>query len=605
MGLIERRIVLLLVAFLGLLGLAAARAGYLGAVRGSSLKLAANSQQVRLVDVPAPRGTITDRHGAELAVSEPADDVTANPRLIADPLRVATRVAPFLGLDQQTVLHQLSDRSRGFVYLRRLVPSSRARVIDAMKIDGLSLIPSSRRVYPQDRLASQLLGFVGVDGKGLSGLEYSLDRSLRGRDGERRLVNDALGQPISLRDERTMHPGQDVRLTIDAPIQDRAEKVLAQVGQDFSPKGAMALVMDSRTGAVLAMANWPQLDANDPASAPAWARANRAVGAAYEPGSTFKPFTVAGALEERLVTPQTAFDLAPQIQVADRTIGEAHDRGSETLTTAQILAQSSNVGAVTIGLRLGAQQFSSWVDRFGFGRATGVDVPGEGTGIVPQPDQYSGSSMGNLPIGQGLAVTPLQMATAYSAIANGGVLRAPHVIERIGRRSGREPHGRRVISAATAASLRQMLEGVLAPGGTASEVSIPGYQLAGKTGTANKPDPATGGYSDTKYVASFVGFAPARRPRLLVAVMVDEPQGEIYGGVVAAPAFQKIMAFALPYLRIPPDQPPGAPGAPAGPVLGGTDPTAPAPGAPAPAAPPAQPAPGAQDQAQAGAAPSG
>ena len=555
MRLIERRIALLTVLFTCVLGLAAARTAYLGAVRAPSLREAARSQQVQVVKVPAPRGTITDRNGVELAVSEPADDVIANPRLIKDASGLARRLAPLLEQDIDSLGRQLSDRRRGFVYLRRLMPSTRARAVRAMKVEGLDLIASSRRVYPQGWLASQVLGFVGVDGKGLAGLEYSLDRRLRGREGERRLVVDALGQPISLRDEQVMRPGRTVRLTIDAAIQDRTEKVLDDVGREFRPKGATALVMDPRTGALLAVANWPRVDANDPASAPEYARVDRAVGAAYEPGSTFKPFTVAGALENRLVTPQTSFDLAPQIQVADRTIGEAHPRGAETMTTAQILARSSNVGAVTIGLRLGAQRFDSWVRRFGFGRATGVDLPGEGAGIVPPVDQYSGSSMGNLPIGHGLAVTPLQMASAYAAIANGGILRPPHVVDRVGDRRVEPPRGRRIMSARTATSVREMLEGVLAPGGTASEVTIPGYRLAGKTGTANKPDPVTGGYSDTLYFASFVGFAPARDPRLLVAVMVDEPQGAIWGGVVAAPAVQEVLAFALPYLRIAPDDP--------------------------------------------------
>jgi cell division protein FtsI/penicillin-binding protein 2 len=300
------------------------------------------------------------------------------------------------------------------------------------------------------------------------------------------------------------------------------------------------------------MASWPRVDANHWTQAADYAREDRAVGAAYEPGSTFKAFTVSGALTDRIVTPQSAFDLAPEIQVADRTIGEAESRGQETLTTAQILAQSSNVGAITIGLKLGATRFDQWVRAFGFGQPTGVDLPGEASGIVPRLQDYSGSSMGNLPIGQGLAVTPLQMAAAYGAIANGGLLRQPHIIASVGGKRSHQPRARRVISPQVAASVRQMLEGVLAPGGTASEVSIPGYQLAGKTGTANKPDPTTGGYSNTKFVASFVGFAPARNPKLLIAIMVDEPQGDVFGGQVAAPAFQQIASFALPYLGIGP-----------------------------------------------------
>jgi cell division protein FtsI/penicillin-binding protein 2 len=262
--------------------------------------------------------------------------------------------------------------------------------------------------------------------------------------------------------------------------------------------------------------------------------------------------TVGGALSDGLVTPDTSFNLAPQIQVADRTIHDAELRGSQTMSVARILAQSSNVGAITIGLRLGRVRFDQWVRQFGFGSPTGVDLPGEERGQVLPVQRYSGSSMGNLPIGQGESVTPLQVATAYAAVANGGILRPPHIVAGIGGRAVPTPAGHRVVSPEIAGQLRQMLEGVLAPGGTASEVAIPGYKLAGKTGTASKIDRATGQYSSSRYVASFVGFAPAQDPKLLVAVMVDEPQGAIYGGTVAAPAFGQIMSFALPYLRIPP-----------------------------------------------------
>jgi cell division protein FtsI/penicillin-binding protein 2 len=421
-----------------------------------------------------------------------------------------------------------------------------------MRIAGLEFIPEYRRVYPRTWMASQLLGQVGVDGQGLAGLEYADDAILRGSDGERRMVKDALGDPIRMQDVKPTVPGRDIKLTLDSNLQTRAEDVLAQVGQTYQPKGATAIVMDPNSGSILALASWPRVDANHPDAAPAYAREDRAVGATYEPGSTFKPFTVAGALEENKVTPSTSFDLAPQIRVADRTIGEAEARGWVRLTTAQILQQSSNVGAITIGERLGAAHFDHWVRRFGFGRPTGVDLPGEEQGIVLPLSQYSGSSMGNLPIGQGEAVTPIQMATAYSAIANGGILRAPHIVEAVGNRKRPEPRGHRVISEATAASLRKMLEGVLGPGGTASGAAIPGYVLAGKTGTANKVDPATGTYSTSKYISSFVGFAPAAHPKLLVAVMVDEPHGDIYGGTVAAPAWKQITSFALTYLGIPP-----------------------------------------------------
>jgi cell division protein FtsI/penicillin-binding protein 2 len=263
--------------------------------------------------------------------------------------------------------------------------------------------------------------------------------------------------------------------------------------------------------------------------------------------------TVSGALQEGLITPSTPFNVPDQIHVADRTIHDDTEHGEETLSTSQILARSSNVGAIKIGQLEGAARFDKWVHRFGFGTRTGVELAGEETGLALALKHYSGSSMGNLPIGQGELVTPMQMASAYAAIANGGILRPPHIISAVGDRPQPQPAGRRVISSATATSLRNMLEGVLAPGGTASLVSIPGYQLAGKTGTASKIDPATGEYSKSAYIASFIGFAPAANPRLLCAVVVDEPQtGSIFGGTVAAPAFGQIMTFALPYLGIPP-----------------------------------------------------
>jgi cell division protein FtsI (penicillin-binding protein 3) len=545
--LVERRIGLLFALFLLLLAIVTLRATWLGTVRAGSLKERAVTQQVEELDVPARRGTITDRRGVELAVSEDAVTVFANPFLIKDPARTAARLARLTWRPEPELLRKLSDRKRGFVYLVRKLDPTRGENVRRLEIEGVGTVVEPKRVYPQDALASQVIGSVGTDNYGLGGLEQSREDRLGGSDGKRRLVKDALGQPVSIVETKRAMPGDDLRLTLDAGVQERVEAVLGQVGQTFRPRGATAVVLDPRTGAILALGNWPRVDANDIGGAPAYARQDRAVAASYEPGSTFKAFTVAGAMQDRLIRPQSEFTLPPQIRVADRTIEEAHSRGTLTLTTADILAQSSNVGAVTIGLKLGARRFDSWVRRFGFGRPTGIDLPAEQPGIVPRPKDYSGSSMGNLPIGQGLAVTPLQMAAAYTAIAGHGVRHEPYVV------AGDHKPGRRVVSRLTADRVSRMLEGVLGPGGTAQEAQVRGYRLAGKTGTAEKPDPRTGGYSKTKFVASFVGYAPARNPRLLVAVMVDEPKGDIYGGSVAAPAFEKIMEFALPYLRIPPD----------------------------------------------------
>ena len=546
MGLVNRRIGLLFALFLVLLGLASMRAAWLGTVRADSLKERAVTQQVEDLDVPALRGTITDRRGVELAVSEDAVTVFANPFLIDDPAGTAAKLAPLVGRTSEQLLPLLSDRKKGFIYLRRKMDPGLGERVEKLGIEGIGTVIEPRRTYPQGSMASQLLGSVGTDNVGLSGLEQQFEKSLHGTDGRRRLVKDAMGEPISIIETKRAEAGEDMQLTIDAVLQERVEAVMGEVGQAHRPRAATALVMDPRNGELLALSNWPRVDANDIGAAPASARQNRAVGASYEPGSTFKAFTVAGALEEKLINPTTKFELPPQIQVADRTIEEAHERGALTLTTAQILAQSSNVGSVMIGLKLGKDRFDKWVRRFGFGRPTGIGLPGEAGGIVPRPKQYSGSSLGNLPIGQGLAVTPMQMAAGYSAIANGGVLHRPHVV------AGEKSPGRRVVSQDTAGKVSRMLEGVLAAGGTAQEASVDGYELAGKTGTAQKPDPKTGGYSEFKFFSSFIGFAPARNPRLMIAVMVDEPTGQYYGGEVAAPAFERIVEFALPYLRIPP-----------------------------------------------------
>ncbi len=552
MAVVQRRIGAIFGLFFVLLVLAAGRTVYLGVLRGDTLRKAASNEQLTYETVTAPRGTITDRTGVDLAVSEPAQDISADPLLITDPLDAARRLAPLLGEQQAAVLSKLSERT-GFVYLARALPQRAAQAVLALKLAGVTGTSVMRRVYPRGTLAAQVLGVVGTEGGGLAGLEYSRNDVLGGRSGRRRVVSDALGQPVSIAETRQEVPGEQLSLTLDANIQQRAEDVLGAVARAFGPKDATAIVMDPRSGAILALANWPQVDANDPGASPAEAMQDRAVGFDYEPGSTFKAVTVSGALQAGLITPSTPFNIPDQIQVAEKTIHDDTEHPEETLTTAQILARSSNVGAIEIGKLEGEARFNGWVHRFGFGAPTGVDLPGEEAGVTLPLNRYSGSSMGNLPIGQGELVTPMQMATAYSAIANGGILRPPRIVRAIGGRAQPEPAGHRIISTTTAAALRQMLEGVLGPEGTASQVSIPGYQLAGKTGTASKVDPTTGEYSQSKYVASFIGFAPAQDPELLCAVVVDEPSsGSIYGGAVAAPAFGQIMSFALPYLAIPP-----------------------------------------------------
>jgi cell division protein FtsI (penicillin-binding protein 3) len=516
-------------------------------VRAGSLERAAATQQVSNVIVPAPRGAITDRDGAELAISETADDVIGDPYLIKDPVTASAELAPLLGKAQLTVLKLLTKPRTGFVYLAHLLPAAQSANIANLHIAGVTLAPQTRRVYPRGTEAAQVVGSVYLDGAGASGIEYRYDKQLSGTNGERRIVSDAIGQAISIDDLRPTVPGKTVALTIDSGLQQQVERVLAQVGNQYSPKSATAIAVDPSTGAILALANWRSaVSGNSSTAGPD----DLAIGLSYEPGSTFKAITVAGALQDGLVTPNTQFDVPPILHFADRNISDAEPHGYETLTVAGILKKSSNIGADLIGMRLGAKRFDYWVRRFGFGQPTGVDLPGEQSGIVLHWWNYSGSSMANLPFGQGESVTPMQMIAAYTAIANGGILRAPHVVQSVGGKPTPPPPGRRIISPTTASQLRDMLRGVFADGGTASGAQIDGYDMAGKTGTANI---AIGGhYSDSAYVASFIGMVPTDHPRLLVAVVVNQPQGSIFGGSVAAPAFQQIVGWAVPYLGIRP-----------------------------------------------------
>jgi cell division protein FtsI/penicillin-binding protein 2 len=550
MRLIERRIGLLFGGFLLCFLVIVGRAFWLQGVQGGALASEAISQQTETVTVPGLRGSLLDRSGNELAASEDAVTIFATPYQVEHPPRAAAALAPILDLDKGEVLESLTADS-GFSYVAHKVSLETGAKVEALKLEGIGELPDSRRTYPQGDMAGQVVGAVGSENQGLTGLEAGEEDVLGGSDGERRIVKDALGDPLRLETVTEASDGEDIQLTLDPQIQEKAEQVLAEVGETYSPKGATAIVMDPRSSQILAMANWPPVDPNDLSSASNEDLVNKVTGFTYEPGSTFKAFTVAAALEEKLVTPSSSFVLPPTIQVADRTIEDSHPRGTETMSVATILAHSSNVGAVTIGLEVGAEKFSRWIDRFGFGRPTGVQFSAEEQGIVPELDEYSGSSMGNLPIGQGLAVTPMQMMAGYAAIADGGILKQPQLIERIGDEAVEEPKGHRVIKEEVAAQVREMLEGVLAPGGTASEVSVPGYTLAGKTGTAEVAENGT--YSETKFVASFIGFAPAQDPKLLAAVIVDQPQGDYYGGSVAGPAFGKIAGFALPYLGVAPE----------------------------------------------------
>jgi cell division protein FtsI/penicillin-binding protein 2 len=456
-----------------------------------------------------------------------------------------------LGLDPNELYPTLKDRSKGFVYVARKADPAKAETLSKKEILGLGFYPEELRSYPQGSVASHVLGFAGTDNHGLDGLERSLDKTLSGRPGFETIVKDPYGRAIDVVTSRAERPGRNVTLTIDHQIQASAEQILARTVAQFNARGAAAIVMDPRTGAILAMANYPTFDANSFSTASPDARRNRAVTDAYEPGSTFKIVTIAGALEDNIVSPTSTFTLAPTIQVADRVIHEAHIRGTEVMNVKEILSQSSNIGTITIAEMLGSGELSGWIDRFGFGKPTGVDYPGESSGLVLPLDKWSGSTIGTVPIGQGIAVTPLQMVSAYATIGNGGVRVTPHLVEKVGSKRVATHKGTRIVSRHTAERMMSMFRGVVVEG-TGTEAAIPGYTVAGKTGTAQK---AENGRYVRKYVASFVGLVPAEKPRFAILVMVDEPHGDIYGGVVAAPAFRDIARFALQYLEVQPDAP--------------------------------------------------
>lgn len=549
----NRRIRLLLAVFVVAFAGTLARAVWLQGVHAGTFSQMASSQHLETEVVPAGRGIIFDRTGEPLAIGHLATTVYADPRRVTDPRGAAVAAAKALGLDANELYPLLADRSRHFVYVRRKADPAQAAKLEQLDLPGFGFYSEEQRTYPQRTVAAHVLGFAGTDNEGLEGLEKALDARLAGKPGSKTIVKDPLGNVIDEIEAKPERAGADVFLTLDHRLQANAEAVLRETVKDSRARAGTAIVLDPRTGAILAMANAPTFDPNRFGTSKLDARRNRAITDTYEPGSTFKVVTVAGALSEKLVSPLTPFTLQTSIQVADRIIHEHEPRATQRMNVAQILSQSSNVGTITLAQLLGKERVLKWIDRFGFGKATGVDYPGESGGILPS--YWSGSTIGNVPIGQGIAVTAIQMAAAYGAIANRGMLHTPHLVDRVGGRAQPRPEARRVVSETVAAQVMTMLRDVVsAEGGTGAAAAVPGYTVAGKTGTAAKPEP--GGYSTTRYVASFAGIVPAKDPRLVILVSIDEPKTAIWGGVVAAPAFSKIAQFGLRYLEIPPDATP-------------------------------------------------
>jgi cell division protein FtsI (penicillin-binding protein 3) len=551
---VNRRIRLLFVLLALALAGTLARAVWLQGVRAAPLSKLAATQQRQTVELPARRGTIFDRNGVPLALGEQATTVYADPTQVSSPRAVALAVEKTLGVDAESIFPKLTDRSTAFVYVRRKADTLMAEALRERKLAGVGFYTEERRRYPQGAVASHVLGFAGADNQGLAGLELELDAVLRGTPGRETVIRDPFGRVVDVLSETEERQGRDVFLTLDHRIQANAESVLRRTVRRWGAKSATAVVLDPRTGGLLAMATAPSFDANRFAETKPDLQRNRTVSDTFEPGSTFKLIPIAGALSEGLVTPQSAFTLETSIKVADREISEHEPRATVRMTVADIVAQSSNVGAITLAQQLGSKRLASWIDRFGFGSKTGIDFPGEIPGIVLPLERWSGSTIGNLPIGHGIAVTPVQMAAAYATVANDGVWMQPHLVDHLVGGAPKPVQRRRILELRIASQLSTMLTGVVAEGGTGTAAAIPGYHVAGKTGTAAKALADGSGYSTSRYVASFVGFVPASRPRLVILVTVDEPT-TIWGGVVAAPAFQELARFALQYLEVPPDNP--------------------------------------------------
>lgn len=554
-----RRLTLLLVALLLVVAAVGARTIWLQSVKNRTLSRYAEGQQQNTQVLPAVRGDILDRNGQELAVGEEAVTFHATPALVKDPVGTALQVSRLLNFtrsEQEALVQRLSEAEGGFEYVARQVPREQATALQDAELPGIGWYDEERRMYPLGVVAGQLLGTVDIDNKGIEGLEALYDRSLTGQPGRQVAVKDPSGVPIDVLQLQRERDGHDVQLTIDAIIQQEAERVLRDTLKQHGARAGTAIVMNPRTGEILAMAGAPPVNPSRWGSFSGESRRMRAVTDTFEPGSTFKVVAISGALEEGVVTPGSSFLLPPKLTFCDDketcTVGESHPRPTQWMTTKQILVESSNVGTITIAQRLGRERFDAWVKRFGFGSLTGIDFPGETPGLMTPLEEWSDVSIGNIPIGQGISVTPIQLVSAYAAIANDGVLVQPHLLKRIGTEKSAPPQRRRVISARTARVMRSMFGGVVKDErGTGKRAQITDYEVGGKTGTANVAE--QGIYVKGKYIASFVGFVPADNPQLVTLVVVNEPQGSGYGGDVAAPAFEQITEFALRYLAIPPD----------------------------------------------------
>lgn len=541
------RLLTMLCVMLAGSGVVAGRLFYLQVMDADRMNVLAAEQRLRSLALPAQRGSILASDGSELAISLETQTVYASPRQITDAGSTARALAPVLGLDEAKLEAKMAADS-GFAYLARRQAPDIGEQVKALDLVGIGLLPEPKRFYPSGPLASQVLGFVGDENTGLGGLETEYDALLSGIPGEAIMERDPAGRviPVGESSIREAVQGNDLVLTIDKQIQYEAEAALARAVDAWSAKGGTVIVLDPITGNVLAMANNPTFDPNEFQQSEAHTRRNRAVVDVMEPGSVSKMITAAAALEAGVITPNEVMSVSDQLQIGAKLFKDSHPHPVENMTFARIIQSSSNVGTIKVAMRLGEDGLYEYLDRFGYGRKTGIGFPGESAGILPKTDKWWQTSLGTISIGHGVAVTPLQTARAYATLANGGVEVQPNLVlatvDSSGERHYREPVlGSRIIEEETARTITDMLVGVTTTG-TGRAASIPGIRVAGKTGTAQKPKVGGAGYSG--YMTSFVGFAPADNPRLVVSVVLDDPV-PFLAGETAALTFREVMEFSL------------------------------------------------------------
>ncbi|MGH3441402.1 MAG: peptidoglycan D,D-transpeptidase FtsI family protein [Nitriliruptorales bacterium] len=569
----SRRAVALLVVYALFFGLVVHRLVSVQVLDAAEYARQGVVQRQRTIELPPRRGRVYDRNGDVLATSVDVATVYADPRAYrpqtredgvavppaADAAEVAAELAPLLETDAAALEEKLRKDAH-FVYVARQVPHELGERIAALELPGIGILREPKRVYPGGSLAAQVVGFTDIDGNGLAGLEVAYDRLLKGTAGSLTLEQAPGGLTIPAGGRQILPPvdGSDLVLTLDREIQHVAERAAAAAMERFDAKGAGVVVLEVGTGDVLAMASAPGFDANEPGASDAEDRRNRAVTDSFEPGSVQKAVTAAAAVEEGIATPETTYEVPDRHQVGGKVFSDAHEHETEIMTLREILATSSNVGTIKLAQDLGPERLDAHLRAFGYGEPLGIGFPGEGRGALLPVDHWSVTSLPTIAIGQGVSMTLLQAANTYAILANGGVGVPPRLVRGTVGEDGRlvpsaAPSSRQVVSAETAASVADMLRSVVGEGGTGGRAAVAGYTVAGKTGTARKPLVDARGYS-SEYIASFVGFAPVEDPKLVVAVMVDEPY-PIYGSQTAAPIFSEVMSFALAHRRVPPTDP--------------------------------------------------